>query len=93
MVTVGFRVPKRVHRILKEMAEENDLYLSVLVERIIRDNVDKVSLDDIEKIESTATVRREVYELLRKKAEEIEVPLKTLLSHILVKAVEEVVAT
>lgn len=88
MVTVSFRVPRRVHKALKEMAKENDLYLSTLVERIIYDRIDEVSLEDVEKVETTVTIREEIYELLKRKVDELEVPQKTLLSYILTSSVE-----
>ena len=87
-VTVSFRVPKRVHKALKEMAKENGLYLSTLVERVIYDRISEIEVDDIEKVETTVTIRKEVYELLKRKVDEIEASQKSLLGYLLTSAVE-----
>jgi len=85
---VGLRIPERVHSALKEMARESGLTMSVLVERMVMDYLDRLERGDFHKIETSVTLREDVYERLREKSEELEVEPKRLLGYLVSKVTE-----
>ncbi len=76
---------------MKELAKSRGLTMSELVEEFVRAHAREVKEEDVVKTETSVSLSEDAYQTLVDRAEELEADIKTLLSLIAVKGIQEAV--
>ncbi len=76
---------------MKELAKSRGLTMSELVEEFVRLHAREIKDEDVIKTETSVSLSEDAYRTLVGRAEELEADVKTLLSLIAVKGIQEAV--